>query len=96
MGVFRMRTVKHLGAWCVCGYVSVCIHTLILIISRDCYSFSNSCICVCAYIYIYIHIYSVYNVYYHFKSSHNFIEEELRHQEVKYLLKDRKSGKAKV
>lgn len=92
MGVLRMRTVKHLGAWCVCGYVSVCMHTLILIISRDCYSFSNSCVCA----YIYIHIYSVYNLYYHFKSSHNFIEKELRNQDVKYLLKDPKSGKAEV
>lgn len=59
MGVLRMRTVEHLGAWCVCGYVSVCIHTLILIISRDCYSFSNSCICVCGYIYIYTYLFCI-------------------------------------
>lgn len=47
MRVLRMRTVKHLGAGVCVAYVSVYIHTLMHIISRDCYSFSNSCICVC-------------------------------------------------
>lgn len=35
-------------------------------------------------------------MYYQFKSSHIFIEKQLRHQEVKYLLKVTKSGKAEV